>query len=63
MAYEKLSEAEEMKLVILENFIDYYFHDDKLRETAKEIAFDYVINDHLNELDEILPNKRILQNW
>jgi hypothetical protein len=63
MAYEQLSKAEETKLVIIENFIDYYFHDEKQREAAKEIAFDYVINDHLNELAEILPNKRLIQNW
>ena len=63
MPYEQLSKAEEMKLLILENFINYYFHDDKQRETAKEIAFDYVINDHVNELAEILPNKRIFENW
>jgi hypothetical protein len=63
MPYEKLSEAEEMKLIIIENFIDYYFHHDKQREIVKESAFDYVISDHANELAEILPNKRTIKNW
>jgi|APGre2960657404_1045060.scaffolds.fasta_scaffold143652_4 hypothetical protein len=63
MAYEKLSLAEERKLIIIENFIDYYSSDDKEREYLKEIAFNYVIEDHVNELDDLLSNKRIIQNW
>ena len=63
MAYEQLSKAEELKLTIIENFIDYYFHDDKEKEAIKELAFNYVINDHINELSEIVSNKRILENW
>jgi hypothetical protein len=63
MAYEKLSLAEERKLIIIENFIDYYSSDDKEREYLKQIAFNYVIEDHVNELDDLLSNKRIIQNW
>jgi hypothetical protein len=63
MAYEKLSLAEERKLIIIENFIDYYTSNDKEREHLKEIAFNYVIEDHVNELDDLLSNKRIIQNW
>lgn len=63
MAYEKLSLAEERKLIIIENFIDYYTSDDKQREDLKELAFNYVIEDHVNELDDLLSNKRIIQNW
>ena len=63
MAYEKLSLAEERKLIIIENFIDYYTSDDKQREDLKELAFNYVVEDHVNELDDLLSNKRIIQNW
>ena len=63
MAYEKLSLAVESKLIIIENFIDYYTSDDKQREDLKELAFNYVIEDHVNELDDLLSNKRIIQNW
>jgi hypothetical protein len=63
MPYEKLSLAEERKLIIIENFIDYYTSDEKQREDLKELAFGYVIEDHVNELDDILPTKRIIQYW
>lgn len=63
MAYEKLSPAEEMKLMIIENFIDYFYSDDSQRERAKEVAAEYVINDHVNELAELLSNDRIIEKW
>jgi hypothetical protein len=63
MPYEKLSLAEERKLIIIENFIDYYTSDEKQREDLKELAFCYVIEDHVNELDDVLPTKRIIQYW
>jgi hypothetical protein len=63
MPYEKLSLAEERKLIIIENFIDYYTSDEKQREDLKELAFGYVIEDHVNELDDLLPTKRIIQYW
>jgi hypothetical protein len=63
MPYEKLSLAEERKLIIIENFIDYYTSDERQREDLKELAFGYVIEDHVNELDDILPTKRIIQYW
>jgi hypothetical protein len=63
MPYIKISLAEERKLIIIENFIDYYTSDERQREDLKELAFSYVIEDHLNELDDILPNKRIIQYW
>lgn len=61
--YEKLSPAEEMKLAIIENFINYFTSDDKERDQMKEAAFEYVINDHVNELSEVLSMKREYQNW
>ena len=63
MPYIKISLAEERKLIIIVNFIDYYTSDERQREDLKELAFSYVIEDHLNELDDILPNKRIIQYW
>jgi hypothetical protein len=63
MAYEKLSLAEERKLIIIENFIDYYTSNDKERDQLKELAFTYVIEDHLNELTDLLSNNRIIENW
>lgn len=63
MPYIQLSPAEEMKLTIIENFIDHYLHDDKDREQVKEIAFQYVTEDHINELDKLLPNERVSQEW
>jgi len=63
MPYIKISLAEERKLIIIENFIDYYTSDERQREDLKELAFSYVIQDHVNELDDILPNKRIIQYW
>ena len=63
MAYEKLSLAEERKLIIIENFIDYYTSNDKERDQLKELAFTYVIEDHVNELTDLLSNNRIIENW
>jgi hypothetical protein len=63
MPYIKISLAEERKLIIIENFIDYYTSDERQREDLKELAFSYVIQDYVNELDDILPNKRIIQYW
>jgi len=42
----KLTASEELKLIIIENFIDYYTSNDKEREEIKECAFDYVAEDH-----------------
>ena len=61
--YEKLSPAEEMKLTIIENFIDYLTSDEQERERMKEGAYQYVISDHVNELSLLLSTKREYQNW
>jgi hypothetical protein len=58
MSYEKLSPAEEMKLIIIENYIDWYTSDDEERELMKEGAVSYVLEDHCNELSEILFTKK-----
>lgn len=50
----KLTKAEELKLIIIENFIEYYTSDDEERKAIKECAYDYVIEDHCNELEELI---------
>jgi hypothetical protein len=62
MKYKKLSRAEEIKLMIIENYIDWYTSDDKERELLKEDAFNYVIEDHCNELSELLSTDRTINN-
>jgi len=47
----KLTKAEEF---IIENFIEYYTSDDEERKAIKECAYDYVIEDHCNELEELI---------
>jgi spore maturation protein CgeB len=52
MKKRTLTKAEELKLIIIENFIDFYTSDDNEREAIKECAYDYVIEDHCNELED-----------
>ena len=54
MKKRKLTKAEELKLIIIENFIEYYTSDDEERKAIKECAYDYVIEDHCNELEELI---------
>lgn len=49
---KKLTKTEDLKLIIIENFIDYYTSNDKERELMKECAYNYVIDDHINELEQ-----------
>jgi hypothetical protein len=50
----KLTKSEDLKLMIIENFIIWYSSDEKKREEMLESAFDYVSEDHVNELEELL---------
>ena len=50
----KLTKAEELKLIIIENFIEYYTRSDTERKAIKECAYDYVVEDHCNELEELI---------
>jgi hypothetical protein len=50
----KLTRAEDLKLMIIENFIEWYTSSDKEREEIKECAFDYVDECHYNELEELI---------
>jgi hypothetical protein len=61
--YEKISKAEKLKLMIIENYIDWFTSDDKERESMKQDAFSYVMEDHCNELEDLVSNKRTSENW
>ena len=61
--YEKISKAEELKLIIIENYIDWFTSDNRERDSMKESAFVYVMEDHVNELEEFVSNKRTSENW
>ena len=38
--------------MIIENFIDYFSSDDMERRLMKQLAYEYVVNDHVNELEQ-----------
>lgn len=48
----KLTKSEDLKLMIIENFIEWYTSSDKEREEMKECAFDYVDECHYDELEQ-----------
>ena len=48
----KLTESEDLKLMIIENFIEWYTSSDKEREAMKECAFDYIDECHYDELEQ-----------
>jgi hypothetical protein len=50
----ELTKSEEIKLMIIENFILWYTTDDKERIQMVECAYDYVVDDHVNELEDII---------
>jgi hypothetical protein len=37
--------------MIIQNFIDYYTSDEKERESMYEVAFEYVKDDHVDEIE------------
>lgn len=51
---EDLNKSEEVKLIIIENFIDWFTSNDNEREDLKRLALDYVIEDHVNELEDYI---------
>ena len=52
MINKPLSNSQELKLVIIENFIDYFYHSDENRTCMKLTAYLYVEEDHVNELEQ-----------
>lgn len=56
--WHNLPVSKKTKLMIIENFIDYFTSDDLEREAIKEAAWDYVQEDHCNEiLDSFVLNE------
>ena len=49
---KKLTKTEETKLMIIENFIDYFTSNDVERLKMKMTAFDYVDEDHVDEIEQ-----------
>ena len=49
-----LTKAQELKLDIISNYIDYFTSDDLEREMMLDNAFFYVADDHANELDNLI---------
>ena len=51
---KELTNAEETKLIIIENFIEWFSSDENERNEMKALALTYVQEDHVNELEDIL---------
>jgi len=49
-----LSKSQEVKLDIISNYIEYFSSDDLEREMMLDNAFFYVVDDHANELDNLI---------
>lgn len=45
-----MTKTQEIKLMIIENFIDHFTSNDAERERMKESAFQYVEEDHVDEI-------------
>ena len=49
-----LTKAQELKLDIISNYIDYFTSDDMERDMMYENAYFYVVEDYCNELDNLI---------
>lgn len=49
--------TKDIKLMIIENFIDHWEHDDAAREIMKSNARTYVDEDHVDEIQSIFPSE------
>ena len=56
--FSELSPAEELKLLIIENYIEWFTSNDSVRKSMIDNALWYVHEDHCNELEELLSNER-----
>jgi hypothetical protein len=52
--YPTLTKAQDIKLIVLDNYIDYYTSNDLERNVMKENAYFYVLEDHCNELEDLI---------
>jgi hypothetical protein len=56
-----MKKSNEIKLMIIENFIDHFTTDEAERERMKGVAFEYVKEDHVDEIEQagfILPTPK-----
>lgn len=51
MTRRDLTHTQDVKLIIIQNFIDYYTSSDREREEMYEVAWDYVKEDHVDEIE------------
>ena len=49
---KQLTETQQIKLMIIENYIDHYTSDDEEREAMKENALMYVVEDFNDEVQD-----------
>jgi len=52
--YPTLTKSQDIKLMVLDNYIDYYTSNDLERNVMKENAYFYVLEDHCNELEDLI---------
>jgi hypothetical protein len=51
--------TQDLKLIIIENFIDYFARNDEERDNMKTVMLDYINQDHVDEIGQaigITPN-------
>lgn len=53
---EARRKRDDVKLMIIENFIDYFTSDELERESMKVSAAQYVEEDHVDEIGQSFPN-------
>ena len=67
----KLSKNKETKLMIIENYIEWYTTDDRERDSLKQGAYQYVKEDHIDEIgnedldmiDQVIKLDEKLNGW
>lgn len=47
-----MKKSDEIKLTIIENYIDWFTSNEKRRKWLKESAYGYVMEDHVNEISQ-----------
>jgi len=48
----KLTKNQDLKLMIIENYIEFYSTDDRERDEMKQNAWCYVVDDHVDEIGD-----------
>ena len=53
MTRRELPQTKDIKLMIIQNFIDYFTSDEKEREDMYECAWQYVLGDDYDEIEDV----------